>query len=187
MSVVSPTALWTETAEPLPSPPASEFLNIEAIETIRSRPDLFRVDTPINVDVFQSMLENAGHPNPNFYHSVCAGLCQGFWPWADTHYGEYPSTWEESTPIPSVPQEREFLHEQIEKEVRVGRYSSDFGPGLLPGMYSMPIHAVPKDGGKYRLVTNHSAGSFSLNSMIAKADIAGVTLDNVQHLGNALR
>lgn len=54
-------------------------------------------------------------------------------------------------------------------------------------MYTMPIHAVPKEGGKYRLVTNHSAGSFSLNSMIAKADIAGVTLDNVQHLGNALR
>jgi hypothetical protein len=187
MSVISPTALWTETAEALPSPPLSEFLNVDAINTINSRPDLFRVDTPINVDVFQSMLEEAGHPNPSFYLSVCSGLRHGFWPWADTHYGKYPTTWEEPTPVPAASQERDFLRDQIAKEVRVGRYSSDFGPELLPGMYSMPIHAVPKEGGKYRLVTNHSAGSFSLNSMIAKADIAGVTLDNVQHLGNALR
>jgi hypothetical protein len=53
-------------------------------------------------------------------------------------------------------------------------------------MYSMPIHAVPKEGGKFRLVTNHSAGEYSLNSMIAKEDIAGVTLDNVQDLGDAI-
>jgi hypothetical protein len=51
----------------------------------------------------------------------------------------------------------------------------------------MPIHAVPKEGGKFRLVMNHSAGEFSLNSMIAKEDIAGVTLDNVQDLGDAIR
>lgn len=53
-------------------------------------------------------------------------------------------------------------------------------------MYSMPIHAVPKEGGKFRLITNHSMGEFSLNSMIAKEDIAGVTLDNVQDLGDAI-
>jgi hypothetical protein len=54
-------------------------------------------------------------------------------------------------------------------------------------MYSMPIHAVPKEGGKFHLVTNHSMGEFSLNSMIAKEDIARVTLDNVQDLGDAIR
>ncbi|KIK32615.1 hypothetical protein CY34DRAFT_101077 [Suillus luteus UH-Slu-Lm8-n1] len=187
MSIISPTALWTKTAEVLPSPPASEFLNIEALKTINSRLDLFRVDTPIKVNVFQSMLEAAGHPNPSFYLSVCTGLHHGFWPWADTHYGEYLTTWEETTPIPANSEEHQFLRDQIAKEVRVGCYSFDFGPDLLPGMYTMPIHAVPKEGGKHRLVTNHSTGSFSLNSMIAKADIAGVTLDNVQHLGNALR
>jgi hypothetical protein len=64
------------------------------------------------------------------------------------------------------------------KEESVGRYSLNFSPDLLPGMYSMPIHAVPK-GGKFHLVINHSAGEFSLNSMITKEDIAGVTLDNV--------
>jgi hypothetical protein len=54
-------------------------------------------------------------------------------------------------------------------------------------MYSMPIHAVPKERGKFRLVTNHSAGDFSLNSMIAKEDIAEVTLDNVQDLEDTIR
>ena len=52
----------------------------------------------------------------------------------------------------------------------------------------MPIHAVPKPGSKkYRLVTDHSAGQCALNNMISREDIAGVTLDNVQDLGNALR
>ena len=55
-------------------------------------------------------------------------------------------------------------------------------------MYSMPIHAVPKPGSdKLRLVTNHSASKFALNNMISRDDIAGVTLDNVQDLANALR
>jgi hypothetical protein len=79
------------------------------------------------------------------------------------------------------------LKEQISKEVSVRIYSCDFGPDLLPGMYSMPIHAVPKEGRKYHLITNHSAGEFSLDSMIAKEDIAGVTLDNIQDLGNAIQ
>ena len=52
----------------------------------------------------------------------------------------------------------------------------------------MPIHAVPKPGSsKFHLVTDHSAGQFALNNMISREDIAGVTLDNVQDLGNALR
>jgi len=36
-------------------------------------------------------------------------------------------------------------------------------------------------------MTDHSAGQFALNNMISRDDIAGVTLDNVQDLGNALR
>jgi hypothetical protein len=83
--------------------------------------------------------------------------------------------------------ELDFLQGQILKEESVGRYSSDFGPDLLPGMYSMPIHAVPKEGGKFRLITNHSTSNYSLNSMIAKEDTARLTLDNVQHLREVIR
>lgn len=99
----------------------------------------------------------------------------------------YPTTWDIASPTPSSEAKRDFLRDQIKKEESVGHYSHNFGPNLLPGMYSMPIHAVPKEGGKFRLVTNHSAGEYSLNSMITKEDITGVTLDNVQDLGDAIR
>ncbi|KAG2050844.1 hypothetical protein BDR06DRAFT_974262 [Suillus hirtellus] len=125
---------------------------------------------------FEMLLTLAKHPNPVFVKS----------PWADTHYGVYPTTLDIPSPSPSSDQEQNFLWDQIIKEESVGRYSHDFGPDLLLGMYSMPIHTVPKEGGKFRLVMNHSTGDFSLNSMIAKEDIARVTLDNVQDLGDAL-
>lgn len=184
---ISGTALWTETAEPLPRPPLSEFQNDAALSTISKNLHLFKVSTPINIDRFETLLTLAHHPNPSFVRSVCIGLREGFWPWADTQVGVYPTTWEVPSPTPSTQPEYDFIHGQISKEEAVGRYSSSFGPDLLPGMYSMPVHTVPKEGGKYCLVTNHSAGEYSLNSMIAKEDIAGVTLDNVQDLGDAIR
>ncbi|KAG2742510.1 hypothetical protein P692DRAFT_201842064 [Suillus brevipes Sb2] len=153
-------SLWTESAEPLPRPPLAEFSNEAALSTITSNLHLFKVSTPINVDRFENLLTIAR-----------------VWPWADT---QVPS------PIPKTEAERDFIQAQISKEETVGRYSPTFGRDLLPGMYSMPIHAVPKEGGKFHLVTNHSAGEYSLNSMIAKEDIAGVTLDNVQDLGEAI-
>jgi hypothetical protein len=184
---VSGTALWTESAEPLPRPPQSEYENAKALSTIAKYPQLFKVATPINVDQFETLLTHARHPNLPFVRSVCQGLCEGFWPWADMHVGVYPTTWEIPSPTPSTSQEQDFIRSQILKEESVRRYSSNFGTDLFLGMYSMPIHAVPKEGGKFRLVTNHSTGKFSLNSMIAKEDIAGVTLDNVQDLGDAIR
>lgn len=184
---ISATAVWTETAEPLPRPPVAEFANVAAINMITKNPHLFRVSTPINVDRFETLLTLANHPNPQFVQSVCQGLREGFWPWADTQVGVYPTTWDVPTPSPSSEPQRAFLRDQILKEESIGRYSGNFGPNLQPGMYSMPIHSVPKEGGKFRLVTNHSASEFSLNSMIAKEDIAGVTLDNVQDLGDAIR
>jgi hypothetical protein len=60
------------------------------------------------------------------------------------------------------------------------------GP-LLPGMYSMPIYAVPKPGTTdLRLVNDHSAGKFSLNSMIEHASVTGYPLDNLHQLGQML-
>ena len=40
----------------------------------------------------------------------------------------------------------EFISSQIDTEVKKGQYFEDFGPDLLPGMYSSPIHAMPKPG-----------------------------------------
>ena len=88
---------------------------------------------------------------------------------------------------PRNKKELDFICEQRDKEIKAGRFSESFGCNLMPGMYSMPIHAVPKPhSDDLRLVTNHSAGDFSLNSMIKREDIAGYPLDNMTHLGEML-
>jgi hypothetical protein len=176
---------WTEIASPLPSVPLSEFTNHYATETIDHHPNLFVVDTPIHVDKFERLLTH--HPNPPFVRSVVNGFRNGFWPWADTKVGQYPYTLDESFGDPKDQQEFDFICEQRDKEISMGRFSESFGDKLLPGMYSMPIHAVPKPHSTdLRLVTNHSAGEFSLNSMIKREDIAGFPLDNMTHLGEML-
>jgi len=185
-AVQSQTVHWTEYAKPLPSPPPFEFLNSAAMKTIETNPHLFHVSMPINVDRFQALFSS--HPNQPFIASVYRGLCEGFWPFANAHHGEWPITWDNSWRDPKTLEEVFFLQTQIDKEVQAGQYSSSFGLDLLPGMYSMPIHAVPKPGvKKFHFVTDHSAGQFALNNMISWNDIAGVTLDNVQDLGNALQ
>ena len=63
---------WTEIARPFPSVPTVEFSNILACRTINSHPELFTVNTPINVDNFEKLLVN--HPNPPFVKSVVNGF-----------------------------------------------------------------------------------------------------------------
>jgi hypothetical protein len=179
------TAEWTETAEPLPPVPPHELNNPIAQKTISENPHLFSVTTPINVDVFERLL--ASHPNQPFVQSVCRGLREGFWPWADTHIGEYPTTHSEDRGPPTDEAKAAFLRAQRDIEIAKGRFSPSFGPTLLPGMYCMPIHAVPKPhSSDFRLVTDHSAGRFSLNSMVDTERIRGCPLDNMRHIGEHL-
>jgi hypothetical protein len=176
---------WTETAAPLPSPPQSELDDPTVRKTIAENPHLFKIVTPINVDRFEQLLQD--HPNPAFVSSVCRGLREGFWPWADTHKEGYPVTHDASLPPPKDPREAAFLEDQRQEEIRKGRFSPSFGPDLLPGMYSMPIHAVPKpNSSELRMVTDQSVGEFSLNSMIPRQDISGYPLDNMTQLGATL-
>jgi hypothetical protein len=74
---------WTHTVLPLPSPPPIELSNPVVSKTIRENPHLFKIVPPINVDKFEALLSK--HPNQPFVKSVCRGLREGFWPWADTH------------------------------------------------------------------------------------------------------
>lgn len=141
--------------------------------------------SPINVDVFESLL--CRHPNPAFVSSVCAGLRDGFWPWADTVHGALPVTHDEARPTPSDEKQASFLREQTLKERQKGYFSESFGSDLLPGMYSMPIYTVPKpNSDDLCLVTDHSAGKYSLNSMIDHSQVTGFPLDNIRHLGEML-
>ena len=164
--LVSPTAACTLSDEPLPRPSLQEFSNLDAMQTIRDNPHLFRIVSPINVDRFEKLLET--HPNKPFVQSVCASFREGFWPWANTQKEEYPATWDFSERPPKTEREAGFLRYQRDIELLAGRYSESFGTDLLPGMYSTPIHSAPKPrSDKLRLINDHSAGEFSLNSMIA--------------------
>jgi hypothetical protein len=54
-------------------------------------------------------------------------------------------------------------------------------------MYSVPVHTVPKPhSNKLRLVVDHTAGDYSLNSMIDRDAIKGTKLDGLHSLGASL-
>ena len=73
------------------------------------------------------------------------------------------------------------------KSSKVVCFSESFGNKLLPGMYCMPVFAVPKPHSTdLRMVTDQSAGKFSLNSMIPHENIIEYPLDNLRHLGEFL-
>jgi hypothetical protein len=83
--------------------------------------------------------------------------------------------------------ERDFIRAQRDDEISKGRFSQSFGTELLPGMYSMPIHAVPKPHSEnLRLINDQSAGKFSLNSMIIWPDVGKTKLDTLTDLFNSI-
>ena len=152
-------------AAPLPRPPLSETSNPILNKTITDNPDLFQVLTPIKVDIFESLLKN--HPNLAFIQSMCAGLREGFWPWADALNGDFPLQHDKSQSMLADDKQVSFLRKQCLKEHQKGFFSESFRNDLLPGMYSMPIYAIPKPHSvDLHMVTDHSMGSFSLNNMI---------------------
>ena len=176
---------WTEHAKPLPSVPLSKLQNTVALDTINNHSNLFKIVTPINVDHFKALLNS--HPNQPFVKSVCRGLQEGFWPWADTHLGKYPTTVDESLGMPDSRPEADFLHVQRDQERLAGRFSGSFGWDLLPSMHASLVHAIPKPhSDKLQMVIDQSAGFFSPNSMIKWEDIRGFPLDKIMHLGEGL-
>jgi hypothetical protein len=79
------------------------------------------------------------------------------------------------------------MQSMCREEEEAGRFSPAFGPGLLPGMVCGPVFPIPKPGtNKMRLITDHSAGTHSLNSLIPE-DCRSVRFDNLHDLGCALR
>lgn len=181
----TPSVSATESALPLPSVPANKLLNLTALRTISLRPNLFQTVTPINVDHFSKLLEY--HPNCPFIDSVCHRLRHGFWPYADTSKPSYLFTWDNSARPIRDPAHAVFLTKQRDQEVLLGRWSESFGDVLLPGMYAMPLGVVPKPHStKLRLVNDHSAGKYSLNSMIDRADTA-LKLDGIHDLSTSVR
>ena len=156
-----------------------------ALQTLAERPDLFKIVTPVKVDVLERL--TTSHPNRPFVQSVLDGLRYGFWPWAITNREGYPLMHDESKEIHLTDEKREFVLEQIKHEQDLGRVSNEFGRDLLPEMYCMPHYMVPKPhSNAWRLVNDLSAGPFSLNSMVDHQYVTGYPLDNLSHFGELL-
>jgi hypothetical protein len=159
--------------------------NQVVMQTIRENEHLFLIVTPIKIDRLASLLVN--HPNQPFISSVLTGLRDGFWPWANTQPDTYPVTKDYFKPRQFEDHIDRFLCEQCDEEIRLGRFSESFGPNLLPGMYAMPIHVIPKPHTvNFRLITNLSAGDYALNTMIDKSHVTNLPLDTITELGAAL-
>ncbi|KAF9035523.1 hypothetical protein BJ165DRAFT_1355576, partial [Panaeolus papilionaceus] len=179
---VSPlvTADWSISASPLPSCHSSFFSNPAASNTIASHPSLFKIVSPVKLPAFLDYV--ADHPNPSFIHSVSKMFTDGAFPHAILP-DHYPEICDMSSPPPADPDQAAFLISQRDLECAKDRYSKGF-ENLEPGMYVMPVHAVPKDDGRnLRLVTDHSKGKFSLNSMIEKSRLGSVPLDGMKAFG----
>ena len=116
------------TAEPLEGPPQSELDDKVVSKTISEHPHLFKIITPIHVEVFETYL--ASHPNRPFVDSVCKGLREGFWPWGRTPCPGYPDTNDESKPPPDDERKAAFLRARRDSEVAKGRFSAPFKHGL---------------------------------------------------------
>ena len=182
---LSPCVRDTFFADPVPQPSDIEWSNVTARSTLCSRPYLFKVVTPINVDRFETLLVD--HLNQAFVQSVCYALHNGFWPWAETVKDEYPTTSDHPNRPPQSDHHLNFIAMQFREEEACSRFSPLFGHDLLPGMYSVPVHAVPKPRSeKLRMVVDHSAGSPSLNDMIDRDVIAGTKMDGMCSLNASL-
>ena len=138
--VLSATAQYSLTAAPVPCVPIEVSTNETLMNTICSNPHLFKVDCKNFAELLKS------HLNQAFVVSVCCALHKGFWPFADAQPEVYPDTWDFSDCPPKLDGHKVFMESQVETEVHLGWYSKAFGPNLLLGMYSSPIHAVPKPG-----------------------------------------
>ncbi|KAJ7314558.1 hypothetical protein DFH08DRAFT_637250, partial [Mycena albidolilacea] len=163
--------------------PPEAFQNRELVNTVISHPSLFRISTPIKVDLFEQLL--ASHPNQPLVESFCKGMREGFWPWSRPD-ATHPHTFDGSKEVRSDA-ERLFLEKTRDEELKAGRFSKAF-PALLPGMHAIPIHAVPKPHSeKLRLVTDFSGGNFSRNSTISRLETNQTRMDGIRELADHLR
>jgi len=137
---LTPSASSTETALPFLYIPASELQNSSALQTISSLLDLFKIVTTVKAERLDELLTT--HPNRALVDSVCLGLREGVWPFANINLA-VPEKFE-GLQCTLNAEATQFTREQWDEEIRLDCYSQVFRPDLLPGMFSPPIAAVPK-------------------------------------------
>jgi hypothetical protein len=178
-NTISPASLYTETAPLLPSPPASLVNDPVLTQTIQSLGSAIKVDTPFNVDKFESLLVD--HPNQPFVKSVTRGLREGFWPFDKS---EWKVELEEITENYKMDdKDQDALRAFRNREMLADRWSGPLpDTELLPGMKVSPMFVVWQNE-KPHVVTDHSASG--LNNGIPRTE-ASVKYDDMRTFGQSL-
>ncbi|KAF6745782.1 hypothetical protein DFP72DRAFT_763733, partial [Ephemerocybe angulata] len=176
-NISSPSALYTETAPPLPSPPSSLLDNPAYAATIAQLGDAIKVDTPFNVDALESLLTD--HPNQPFVKSVMRGLREGFWPFDEGEWEALEKDFEgnhakEEEDLDAI---RAFRDKELAARPLVTTYA------LPPGMKLSPLFVVWQKE-KARVITDHTASG--LNDGIPREE-AKVRYDDMRPFGGAMR
>jgi hypothetical protein len=176
-SNISPSALYTETAPPLPRPPDHLLRDPLIQSSLQSLNEHIKVETPFDVDRLESLLVD--HPNPVFVQSVLCGLREGFWPLDD---GEWKIELKEVVDnYPSGDLDKEAIRQFRDKEQAAGRWSQEVSE-LLPGMKISPMFVIWRNE-KPRVVTDHSGSG--INAGIDRTD-AKVRYDDMHDFGQCL-
>ena len=180
VNLMSPSALYTETAPPF-RPPPEQLIKDPMIQTsLQHMKDFIKVETPFNVDKLESLLHD--HPNQPFVESVMKGLRDGFWPFDE---GEWKEEQQDITDnFAFLPEDLQAIRCFRDKELSANRWSPPLPTSnLLPGMKISPMFVVWQHG-KPRVVTDHK--SSGLNDGIPKAE-GYVKYDDMHPFGQALR
>jgi hypothetical protein len=177
--VLSPSALATESAPPLASPPSRLINDPDIQSSLHTMKDFIKVETPFNVDRFEMLLYD--HPNQPFVKSVMNSLRYGFWPFDE-------GFWEDDRDdviqnYSSTKVDVDTIRGFRDDEINARRWSDPLPSNvLLPGMKVSPIFVVWQKG-KSRVVTDHSASG--LNNYIPRSE-AKVRYDDMRTFGQAM-
>jgi hypothetical protein len=176
---ISPSALYTENAPPLPSPPQHLLEDPSIKSSILALAGSIKVETPFNVDKFELLLED--HPNKPFVKSVMKGLREGFWPFDE---GDWKVELEEILPdYEADPEDAAAIQAFRDREISAGRWSNPLEDDkLLPGMKISPMFVVWQNE-KPRVVTDHSRSG--INDNIPRAE-GKVRYDDMRTFGQTL-
>ncbi|KAK4698076.1 hypothetical protein P7C70_g8111, partial [Phenoliferia sp. Uapishka_3] len=164
---------------PLPSVPDCVLNDPIFAATLKSRPDLFKVSTPINIGRLGRLLTN--HPNRPLVDSVLHGLEFGFWP---GHDGDFSKISHLSGPAPDLDDNAlNFLSNSAQTDYEKGYLSEPFQE-LSAGMHISKSYVTDTENQRQRQICDQTGSG--LNDNVPR-DLAKVRYDAQQELGAVAR
>jgi len=170
-----------ENAGMLPDAPADDHSLKVITESIQPNPEIFRIETPVNVDRLEELMSD--FPNKIHSDSWIKALRVGLWPWSGNFAQDPP----EGVIFPNrdiMDKHRSFVNSVRVKEVSMGHWRELKD---VPKYFrNSPISVVPKPEGGSRLIQNLSfPEGNSVNDQIPVRE-GRVTYDDIGSLAKVI-